>query len=372
MTNRPLHLGSIDSAGVLSVPLPFDEFVRRERDDLFGALCVIVGDRDRAEELALGAFATVRERWDRVQDMDRPVRYLRRVAMTGFRRRCRRLPDRVTLRRRAAFVLTELWGYGDAEAARALGVRRSSFTAMSRRGGDTPTERDDDLRAVLERALATVGPAALDTHGIEQVRRRRRRRETVASLGIALALAAGVVAAARPPSEAARVSVVAVHRSELVDLRQILLPGSATPLGTRFLSRGNGVATLLGDVPAATGLARRASSVRFVEPQAPPLREASLEAWAVEYDSPVAAQAAMSVLALSLHFDRGMVDSRPAVLPGADGALRFVDRSIPRSVAYLWRHERLLLRLVAGGNLPPRDVRPIALAMEVRAVAATR
>ena len=80
----------------------------------------------------------------------------------------------------------------------------------------------------------------------------------------------------------------------------------------------------------------------------------------------------MSVLAVSLHFDWGLVDSLPAGLPGADEGLRFVDRSIPRSVVYLWRREHLLLRIFAGGNLPPSRVRPLAVAMDGRAVAATR
>ncbi|HET9312160.1 MAG TPA: hypothetical protein VFP41_13165 [Actinomycetota bacterium] len=391
MSDLVLHL---EGGSSLSTPAPVDEFLRRERDPLFAALFLIVGDRGEAEALARDAFATVWERWDRVGSSGHPVGFLRHVALRSFRRRSRRravarrigrtragpetTPDdrfaRLTPLHRAALVLTELWRYDAAEAGRALGVPASAIGGLALEGRTAlmqgqPTARS--VRTELERELAAVVPATLDVRSIEQVRQHRRRREAVASLALAIALVGGV-AAARSPSEDARVPVDAVHRSAPVPLQRILVPRSATPLGTHFRSTVHGVATLLGDVPAATGLARRASSVRFLEPAASPLREAFLEAWAVEYDSPIAAQAAMSVLALSLHFDWGLVDSLPAGLPGADDGLRFVDRSIPRSVVYLWRREQLVLRLVAGGNLPPSDVRPLALAMDGRAVGAIR
>jgi len=390
-----LHL---EGGSSLSTPSPVDEFLRRERDPLFAALFLIVGDRGEAEALARDAFATVWERWERVGSSGHPVGFLRHVALRSFRRRSRRravarrigrthagpetTPDdrfaRLTPLDRAALVLTELWRYDAAEAGRALGVPASAIGGLALEARTALMQRQPTARSVrteLERELATVVPATLDVLSIEQVRRHRRRREAVASLAFALALVAGVVASARPSSEDGPVPADAVRGSAPVELEQILMPTSATPLGTHFRSTEHGVATLLGDLPAASGLARRASSVRFLEPAEPaasPLREASLEAWAVEYDSPVAAQAAMSVLAVSLHFDWGLVDSLPAGLPGADEGLRFVDRSIPRSVVYLWRREHLLLRIVAGGNLPPSRVRPLAVAMDGRAVAATR
>ena len=384
-------------AGSFSTPPTVDGFLRRERDPMFAALCLIVDDRREAEALARDAFAIVWGRWDRATSSD-PVAFLRHIAMRSFRRRSRwraiarriapgRNPhpvptampvdrfSRLTPLHRAALVLTELWRYDAAEAGRALGLPASAIDDLTREGGAALMERrptSNHVRGALRRELATIAPATLDRDSVELVRRHRRRRETAASLAFALALVAGVVASARPPSEDAPVPADAVRGSAPVELGQILMPRSATPLGTHFRSTEHGVATLLGDVPAATGLARRASSVRFLELASSPLREASLEAWAVEYDSPVAARAAMSVLAVSLHFDWGLVDSLPAGLPGADEGMRFVDRSIPRGVVYLWRREHLLLRIVVGGNLPPSDVRPLALAMDERAVAATR
>ncbi|HEY7763044.1 MAG TPA: hypothetical protein VIC52_08525 [Actinomycetota bacterium] len=395
----------LDAGSSLSTPPTIDEFLRHERDPTVAALCLMLDDRGEAEALARDAFATVWERWDRVGSPD-PVGYLRRVAMRSFRRRIRRIRwrtiarnvarriapgrthphpgteatagdglGRLTPLHRAALVLTELWRYDHSQAGRALGVPASTIGKLTREGraalmDGEPTH--DGVRPVLERELAAAGPARLDVSALERVRRHRRRRETIASLGVALALVAVVATATRSPSESARVPVAAIHRSASVDLERILLPGSATPLGTRFLSRQHGVSAVLADVPAATGLARRGSIMRFIGPAAPPLRRTSLETWAVEFDSPVAAQTAMSALALSLHFDWGLVDSLPAGLPRADQGVRFVDRSIPRNVVYLWRHEHVLLRLVAGGSLRPSDVRPVALAMDDRAVAAIR
>jgi hypothetical protein len=282
---------------------------------------------------------------------------------------------RLSPQQRAALVLEDLWHVDAATAGRALGVPASEIAELARRAQASLSEDEQGsavLRPLIERELAAIGPTALDMADLERARRRRRQRESIASAFVAVALLAVAAGTAPPTSRSARVPVVAVHRPTPVDLQPILVPRSANPLGTRFVSSEHDIAALLGDVPAATGLARRAAEVRFLGPPASPLTRTSVEAMAVEYDSPVAAQSAMIAQAVSLHFDRGMVRSLPAGLPRADEGMRFVDRSIPRSVVYLWRHEHLLLRLVAGGNLPPGDVRPLALAMDRRAVAAIR
>jgi DNA-directed RNA polymerase specialized sigma24 family protein len=395
-------ISRVDLASTLSTTPTVDEFLRRERDPLFAALCLIVGDRQEAASIARDAFATVWQRWDRVAWSD-PAGALHRVALRSLRRRRkwrsvvqRIAPERIASgepnlsdtepipgvglaqlppMQRAALVLEDLWHVDAATAGRALGVSASEIAELVHRARASLSEDGRGsvvLRPLIERELAAIGPAALDMADLKRVRRRRRRRESVASAVAAIALLAVAIAAAPPTPRSARVPVVAVHRPAPVNLQPILVPRSATPLGTRFASSEHDLTALLGDVPAATGLARRAAGVRFLGPPASPLTRTSVEALAVEYDSSVAAQSAMIAQAVSLHFDRGMVRSLPAGLPGADDGMRFVDRSIPRSVVYLWRHEHVLLRLDAGGNLPPGDVRPLALAMDRRAVAAIR
>src|SRR6266508_1739414 len=78
----------------------FESFYEGERHRLFGALCLITGDRYEAEELAQDAFIAVWERWDRVRAMDSPTGYLYRTAMNAFRKR----------RRRAALALRRVVG----------------------------------------------------------------------------------------------------------------------------------------------------------------------------------------------------------------------------------------------------------------------
>lgn len=138
----------------------FEDFFETERLPLFRALCLMTGDRDEAEELAQDAFLHVWERWERVRAMDRPTGYLYRCAMNGFRSRRRKvlraarlvLPttrssdpyeqaddrdavlralDRLGRRQRAAVVLTDLLGYGSAEAGRMLGIEPTTVRSLA-------------------------------------------------------------------------------------------------------------------------------------------------------------------------------------------------------------------------------------------------
>ena len=52
----------------------FEEFFEGHRRQLFGALCLITGNRFEAEEITQEAFVRVWERWDRVAAMDRARR----------------------------------------------------------------------------------------------------------------------------------------------------------------------------------------------------------------------------------------------------------------------------------------------------------
>jgi RNA polymerase sigma factor (sigma-70 family) len=134
----------------------FEEFFHREKDGLYGALCLVTRNQHEAEELAQEAFVRVLERWDRVRSMDDPRAYLYRTAMNAFRSGYRRtllaarrtvgaMPvddemaavdeldatfrtlARLSTRQRAAVVLTDLFGFGSEDAARILGVRPSTL-----------------------------------------------------------------------------------------------------------------------------------------------------------------------------------------------------------------------------------------------------
>ncbi|MCD6023038.1 MAG: putative polymerase ECF-subfamily sigma factor [Actinomycetia bacterium] len=140
----------------------FGLFYRSERDGLFASLCLITRDPHEAEELMHDAFLKVWERWGRVRDMDRPAGYLYRTAINAFRTRYRRTMiakrvlertserdllddvegrDRLdralaalTVRQRAAVILTELLDYTSEEAGRLLGVRPGTVRGLAHHG----------------------------------------------------------------------------------------------------------------------------------------------------------------------------------------------------------------------------------------------
>ena len=147
----------------LSQPISFESFFERNRSKLFGALCLVTGNRQEAEEIVQDAFLKMWERWDRLPEVDDPTAYLFRTAMNVFRNRARRaalatrkvlgLADRgddlaavedrdemvramrpLTPHQRAALVLTGYLGYSSEEAARILGIRASTVRALATKG----------------------------------------------------------------------------------------------------------------------------------------------------------------------------------------------------------------------------------------------
>jgi RNA polymerase sigma-70 factor (ECF subfamily) len=141
----------------------FEEFFESNRRRLFGAMCIVTGNRSEAEEITQDAFLRVWERWERVRDLGDPGAYLFRAAMNVFRNRLRRarvsarkrlfpsapsddlvvVDDRDELvralmrlpaRQRAAVVLTGYVGYSSEEAARILGIRASTVRALATQG----------------------------------------------------------------------------------------------------------------------------------------------------------------------------------------------------------------------------------------------
>ncbi len=157
------------SAAIGSVA--FEDFFEAERHRLFGAVYLLTGSVEEAEEIVQDAFLALWERWDRVCALENPSGYLYRTAMNGYRSRRRRmaraarrllplpgfedpfeavdLHDEVVRalrslapRQRAAIVLTELLDYGSAEAAELLGVRPATVRNLAMQA-----------RAALRRAM---------------------------------------------------------------------------------------------------------------------------------------------------------------------------------------------------------------------------
>lgn len=54
-------------------PLGFESFFEENRSKLFGALCLVTGNRQEAEEIAQEAFLKLWERWDRVSMLEDPA-----------------------------------------------------------------------------------------------------------------------------------------------------------------------------------------------------------------------------------------------------------------------------------------------------------
>ncbi len=144
-------------------PPSFEELFLDVHDRLYRALYFITGSSADAEELMQDAFLKLWERWDRVDTIEDPVAYLFRVALNGVRMRARRarvatrkiLPvagardpfDDVNVRedvrrmlrgisprQRTAIVLTEIFGYSSAQAARVMGIQPTTVRALASQG----------------------------------------------------------------------------------------------------------------------------------------------------------------------------------------------------------------------------------------------
>jgi RNA polymerase sigma-70 factor, ECF subfamily len=153
----------------------FEEFVAEEHVRLFGALCLVTGDRYEAEDIMQDAFVRLLERWPRVRSLEDPVGYLYRTAMNVLRHRHRRAAlalrravalaprgddlavaeDRelvlhalaeIPIDQRAALVVTALLGFSSDEAADILGARSSTVRARATRARAALRDRIGDLR----------------------------------------------------------------------------------------------------------------------------------------------------------------------------------------------------------------------------------
>jgi RNA polymerase sigma factor (sigma-70 family) len=141
----------------------FDTLFEEEHERLFKALYFVSGNRQDAEELMQDAFLKLWERWDEMDRIDDPIGYLFRIALNGFRMRRRRaamalrrvapVPEGrdafldvemradvrelllgLTVRQRAALVLTDMLAYPSEQAAHIMGVRASTVRALATKG----------------------------------------------------------------------------------------------------------------------------------------------------------------------------------------------------------------------------------------------
>ena len=168
--------GVVDEPFALSVS--FEDFFEIEHGRLFGALALVTGDRQEAEDVMQEAFLRVWERWHLVQSFASPTGYLYRTAMNVFRMRRRRALtasrrmarpflrsddveaaearsdlDRglaaLSTRQRTAVVLTELLDFSSSEAASAMGVSPANARKLAQHG-----------REALRQALGSRTPVA--------------------------------------------------------------------------------------------------------------------------------------------------------------------------------------------------------------------
>ena len=160
--SRALEGARASEADVADEQASFEDFFGEEHARLFGALCLVTGDRFEAEEIMQDAFLRMWERWDRVRWLDDPSAYLFRTAMNVFRNRYRRtalglrrtlslapnddafstVEDRDVVVRalrdlaptqRAAVVLTGYVGLTSEEAGEMLGMRAGAVRTLATR-----------------------------------------------------------------------------------------------------------------------------------------------------------------------------------------------------------------------------------------------
>ena len=160
---RSVPAGPAEEADVAETAPSFDQFYQATFRRLFTALCLVIGNRHEAEEVAQEAFVRVFERWDHVGVLEDPTGYLFRVSMNVFRSRSRRASlglrralflapaatdDLVAVenhdtvvrlllgldpKQRAAVLLTAILDYSAEEAGRMLGLRASSVRSLTTR-----------------------------------------------------------------------------------------------------------------------------------------------------------------------------------------------------------------------------------------------
>ena len=68
----------------------FESFFEEHRSKVYGAMCLVTGNQQEAEEITQDAFLRLWERWDRVSGLEDPTGFVFKTAMNVFRDRARR------------------------------------------------------------------------------------------------------------------------------------------------------------------------------------------------------------------------------------------------------------------------------------------
>jgi RNA polymerase sigma-70 factor (ECF subfamily) len=173
-------MGPMEVAGTErsdGVPDDFEAFFVANHADVFASFRLLARDASEAEEIAQEAFLRVWQRWERVAAMERPEGYLYRTAMNVWRSRRRRaavalrrlgrrdasadssteggvpaVDDRdavaralagLSVRQRAAFVLTEGLELTSEEAGEAMGIAGSTVRVLAARAREALRARTD-------------------------------------------------------------------------------------------------------------------------------------------------------------------------------------------------------------------------------------
>ena len=184
---------------------------------------------------------------------------------------------------------------------------------------------------------------------------------------VAVALVAGGIVGvlrALPPEPRVPVNQPAKWGWPSVDLRQVVLDESATPLQARFQARDRGEGALEAGLPPeglpaddtnarmTTGFVQAERTV-FERVGEPPLHDASLETWlpsTTPRERRGSRWGSSSTACTTTRID-------PTEAGRAAGRRRgqpLRRPSDPRNVIYLWRHENLLLCVTTEGNFRPR------------------
>jgi RNA polymerase sigma-70 factor (ECF subfamily) len=93
-------MAETDQWSDVEVPEPFTRFYRAEYSAIVALVYGLSGSQGAAEDIAQEAFLRAYRDWSRVQSMDSPQGWIRRVAMNLARSRWRRLKVEMTVRSR--------------------------------------------------------------------------------------------------------------------------------------------------------------------------------------------------------------------------------------------------------------------------------
>lgn len=162
-------MAETDQWSDVEVPEPFTRFFRAEYSPIVALVYGLSGSRSAAEDIAQEAFLRAYRDWSRVESMDSPEGWIRRVAMNLARSRWRRLKAELAARSRLAPLTdfsppdgppTEFW-----DEVRRLPRRQAEAVSLRYVEDLTVTE----ISQILQIAEGTV--RALLFQGRERLRR---------------------------------------------------------------------------------------------------------------------------------------------------------------------------------------------------------